>query len=361
MINNCRVVLVTGAAGFIGSAVVRTYITQTKVIVVNVDKLTYAGNLESLGDFMEHQRHIFEHADICNFNEINRIIQQYKPDTIMHLAAESHVDRSIDSAADFIQTNIYGTYTLLEAARSYWNQLDPIKKEEFRFHHVSTDEVYGDLGPQDHAFTETTAYCPSSPYSASKASSDHLVRAWHKTYNLPILISNCSNNYGPCQFPEKLIPLVIINAIKGKHLPIYGDGQQIRDWLYVDDHARALVKVAQKGKIGETYNIGGHNEKTNLDVVKTICSILDELVPNYHPEINKYEELIKFVDDRPGHDVRYAIDASKIERELEWVPEETFETGIKKTVKWYLDNMKWWQRIQDGSYHETIWTTKAED
>ena len=343
-------VLVTGGAGFIGSAVVRHIIKNTKNTVVNIDKLTYAGNLESLSYIENEKRYFFEQIDICERSSLDKIFLKYQPDAVMHLAAESHVDRSIDSPAAFIETNIVGTYTLLEATRTYWNTLDAVKKSAFRFHHISTDEVYGDLeGPND-LFTEETSYSPSSPYSASKASSDHLVRAWHRTYGLPILITNCSNNYGPYHFPEKLIPLVILNVLDGKALPIYGDGQQIRDWLFVEDHARALYKVVTEGQIGETYNIGGHNEKTNLDVVLTICSLLDELVPNKPEGVVNYKDLITYVTDRPGHDVRYAIDASKIERELNWKPEETFDTGIRKTVEWYLNNKVWWSRVLDGSY-----------
>ncbi|MCJ8347971.1 dTDP-glucose 4,6-dehydratase [Moritella sp.] len=343
-------VLVTGGAGFIGSAVVRHIIKDTKNTVVNIDKLTYAGNLESLSYIENEKRYFFEQIDICERSSLDKIFLKYQPDAVMHLAAESHVDRSIDSPAAFIETNIVGTYTLLEATRTYWNTLDAAKKSAFRFHHISTDEVYGDLeGPND-LFTEETSYAPSSPYSASKASSDHLVRAWHRTYGLPILITNCSNNYGPYHFPEKLIPLVILNVLDGKALPIYGDGQQIRDWLFVEDHARALYKVVTEGKIGETYNIGGHNEKTNLDVVLTICSLLDELVPNKPEGVVNYKDLITYVTDRPGHDVRYAIDASKIECELNWKPEETFDTGIRKTVEWYLNNKVWWSRVLDGSY-----------
>lgn len=346
-------ILITGGAGFIGSAVIRYIINNTKNSVVNVDKLTYAGNLESLTEVSDNERYAFEQVDICNAEELSRVFTQYQPDAVMHLAAESHVDRSIDGPAEFIQTNIVGTYNLLEAARSYWNTLDEVKKDAFRFHHISTDEVYGDLphpseteDANQHLFTEMTSYEPSSPYSASKASSDHLVRAWLRTYGFPTLITNCSNNYGPYHFPEKLIPLVILNALEGKPLPIYGKGDQIRDWLHVEDHARALYKVLIEGKVGETYNIGGHNEKTNLDVVQTICAILDELVPTE----TSYASLITFVTDRPGHDRRYAIDAAKIADELGWTPEETFETGIRKTVQWYLDNQKWCQRVQDGSY-----------
>lgn len=340
--------LVTGGAGFIGSAVIRHLIRHTGHEVVNLDKLTYAGNLESLAETVRSERYRFEQADICDRAEMDRILAQHQPDAIMHLAAESHVDRSIDGPAEFIQANIVGTYTLLEATRHYWQALAGEKKANFRFHHISTDEVFGDLEESDeHLFTETTPYNPSSPYSASKASSDHLVRAWMRTYGLPTLITNCSNNYGPYHFPEKLIPLVILNALDGKPLPIYGQGDQIRDWLYVEDHARALVEVVTRGQPGETYNIGGHNEKTNLQVVQTLCDLLEELAPQ--PGRN-YRGLITHVADRPGHDHRYAIDAGKIERELGWTPAETFETGLRKTVTWYLNNQEWCKRVQDGSY-----------
>ncbi|EFL78870.1 dTDP-glucose 4,6-dehydratase [Actinobacillus pleuropneumoniae] len=344
-------ILVTGGAGFIGSAVVRHIINDTQDSVVNVDKLTYAGNLESLLMVENSPRYVFEQVDICNRAELDRVFAQHQPDAVMHLAAESHVDRSIDGPAAFIETNIVGTYTLLEAARYYWNSLDADKKSLFRFHHISTDEVYGDLEGTEDLFTETTPYSPSSPYSASKASSDHLVRAWLRTYGLPTIVTNCSNNYGPFHFPEKLIPLMILNALEGKPLPVYGNGQQIRDWLFVEDHARALYKVVTEGKVGETYNIGGHNEKANIDVVRTICSLLEELVPNKPAGVHKYEDLITYVTDRPGHDVRYAIDATKIGRELGWKPQETFETGIRKTVEWYLNNTEWWSRVLDGSYN----------
>ena len=340
-------ILITGGAGFIGSAVIRQYINETKNEVINLDALTYAGNLESLADVSDSSQYYFEHANICNILELERIFEQHQPDAVMHLAAESHVDRSIDSPSDFIQTNIVGTCNLLEVSLRYWNQLDENKKCNFRFHHVSTDEVYGDLDDTG-LFTEQTSYDPSSPYSASKASSDHLVRAWNRTYGFPIVITNCSNNYGAYQFPEKLIPLVTLNALEGRPLPIYGKGNQIRDWLHVDDHARALRLVLEKGKDGQTYNIGGHNEMTNLTVVKTICSLLDQLVPN-SPHI-PHASLITYVADRPGHDERYAIDASKIEAELGWTPDETFETGIEKTIKWYLENSEWCQHVQDGSY-----------
>ena len=343
-------ILVTGGAGFIGSAVIRHILTNTKDSIVNVDALTYAGNLESLPDAEENPRYVFEHVDITNLEALNRVFNEHKPDAVMHLAAESHVDRSIDGPAAFIQTNVIGTYNMLEAARAYWNQLDERAKQAFRFHHISTDEVYGDLEGTDDLFTETTSYEPSSPYSASKASSDHLVRAWLRTYGLPTIVTNCSNNYGPYHFPEKLIPLMILNALAGKPLPVYGNGMQIRDWLFVEDHARALYKVVTEGKVGETYNIGGHNEKANIEVVSTICELLEELVPNKPDGVNLYKDLITYVKDRPGHDVRYAIDAAKIERELGWKPQETFESGIRKTVEWYLNNKTWWSRVLDGSY-----------
>jgi len=341
-------ILVTGGAGFIGSAVIRHLINETEHHVLNVDKLTYAGNLESLISVSVHPRYQFTQTDICDHVSLTRLFLEFQPDIVMHLAAESHVDRSIDRPAEFINTNIVGTYTLLEVARKYWQNLSTIKKSRFKFHHISTDEVYGDLEGTTDLFTETTPYLPSSPYSASKASSDHLVRAWHRTYGLPVVVTNCSNNYGPYHFPEKLIPLMILNALDGKSLPVYGNGQQIRDWLFVEDHARALYQVATEGIVGETYNIGGHNEKQNIEVVKTICKILDELKPRL--EGKTYTSLITFVNDRPGHDLRYAIDASKIERELGWKPQESFETGIRKTVQWYLNNLEWCQRVQDGSY-----------
>nr|WP_314100381.1 dTDP-glucose 4,6-dehydratase [Acinetobacter lwoffii] len=341
-------ILVTGGAGFIGSAIIRHIIKETEHHVLNVDKLTYAGNLESLVSVLDHPCYHFSQTDICDHAALTRLFASFEPDVVMHLAAESHVDRSIDGPAEFIKTNIVGTYTLLEAARKYWQKLPEIKKSRFKFHHISTDEVYGDLEDTTDLFTETTPYLPSSPYSASKASSDHLVRAWHRTYGLPMVVTNCSNNYGPYHFPEKLIPLMILNALEGKPLPVYGNGQQVRDWLFVEDHARALYQVATQGLAGETYNIGGWNEKQNIDVVKIICQILDELKPQLNGE--RYESLITFVNDRPGHDLRYAIDASKIERELGWKPQESFETGIRKTVQWYLDNLTWCHRVQDGSY-----------
>jgi len=339
--------IVTGGAGFIGSAVIRYLLAQTDTYVLNLDKLTYAGNLDSLQSVENSPHYQFVQADICDAAALRQIFSEFQPDAVMHLAAESHVDRSIDGPAEFINTNIVGTYILLEAARSYWQTLTDSKKTSFRFHHISTDEVYGSLG-EDGLFVETTAYQPNSPYSASKASSDHLVRAWHHTFKLPVVTTNCSNNYGPYQFPEKLIPLIILNAVAGKPLPVYGKGENVRDWLYVDDHAQALWQVLTKGQVGETYNIGGHNEQKNLDVVETICLILDELLPTspHRPHKN----LIHFVTDRPGHDLRYAIDATKIQRELGWTPQETFATGLRKTVQWYLENQAWWQRVRDGSY-----------
>lgn len=370
-------VLVTGGAGFIGSALVRYLVNTLKVEVLNIDKLTYAGNLESLKAVESKVNYRFLQKDICDLAAIRQAIFTFKPTTIMHLAAESHVDRSIDGAAEFVQTNVVGTFTLLEAARSYWNKLNEEEKGKFRFHHISTDEVYGDLHGSDDLFSEATPYAPSSPYSASKAGSDHLVRAWYRTYGFPVVLTNCSNNYGPYQFPEKLIPLVILNALEGKPLPIYGEGKQIRDWLYVDDHVRALVEVVRIGRVGQTYNIGGHNEKQNIEVVYSICEILEELVPTarYSDAVslstnqlevsryshsglsestggkpNAYKELITHVTDRPGHDMRYAIDASKIQRELGWTPKETFETGLVKTIEWYLSNAEWVKHVQDGSY-----------
>ena len=343
-------ILITGGAGFIGSAVVRYLINDTEHNVLNIDALTYAGNLESVVMVADSSRYQFRQIDITCYEQLVKTIEEYAPDAIMHLAAESHVDRSINGPAAFIQTNIVGTFNILEAARQYWNKLALDKKSSFRFHHISTDEVYGDLHGTDDLFTETTAYSPSSPYSATKAGSDHLVRAWHRTYEFPVIITNCSNNYGPYHFPEKLIPHIILNALSGKPLPIYGNGTQIRDWLYVEDHARALVTVVTQGKVGETYNIGGHNEQKNINVVECICKLLEELAPNKPSNVKNYRDLMVFVTDRPGHDMRYAIDASKIERELGWVPLETFETGLRKTVLWYLNNPSWWQRVLSGEY-----------
>lgn len=336
-------ILVTGGAGFIGSALIRFLINNTDHNIINVDSLTYAGNLESLSNVSKDDRYVFEHVNICNKHALEDVFAKYKPDLVMHLAAESHVDRSIVNPDDFIQTNIIGTYNLLTAARAYWLDLTGIKKSSFRFHHISTDEVYGDLESNGEPFTEETSYAPSSPYSASKAAADHLVRAWHRTYHFPVVVTNCSNNYGPFHFPEKLIPLVILNALDGKTIPIYGAGDQIRDWLYVDDHARALYKVVTEGTVGETYNIGGHNEKTNIEVVSLICDLLDDLVPL---DIGSYRDQICHVPDRAGHDQRYAIDSSKIEHELNWVPTETFESGIRKTILWYLENQDWCEIIK---------------
>ncbi|WP_292520555.1 dTDP-glucose 4,6-dehydratase [Methanoculleus sp.] len=343
-------IIVTGGAGFIGSAVIRYLIKLSSHTVINLDKLTYAGNLESLKEVEHSPRYHFEQIDICDPIGLHKVLERYQPDIVMHLAAESHVDRSIDGPAAFIQTNIIGTYTLLEASRKYWEGLPPEKQNQFRFHHISTDEVYGDLGDAQGLFTEISPYAPSSPYSASKASSDHLVRAWVRTYGLPAVVTNCSNNYGPYQFPEKLIPLTILNALEGRSLPIYGKGDQIRDWLYVEDHARALCLVATQGEAGETYNIGGRNEKRNLEVVQMICELLEELAPNKPEGIKHYHDLITFVQDRPGHDRHYAIDPTKIQTELGWVPVETFETGLRKTAEWYLGNQTWCKRVQDGSY-----------
>ncbi|GAB1614618.1 dTDP-glucose 4,6-dehydratase [Pseudomonas sp. NGC7] len=343
-------ILVTGGAGFIGSALVRHLIDNTEHEVLNLDKLTYAGNLESLQSIANNTRYEFVQADIADAATVSAVLERFQPDAIMHLAAESHVDRSIDGPAAFIQTNIVGTYALLEATRAWWSRLPAEQRRAFRFHHISTDEVYGDLHGANDLFHETTPYAPSSPYSASKAASDHLVRAWHRTYGLPVLITNCSNNYGPYHFPEKLIPLMILNALAGKPLPVYGNGQQVRDWLFVEDHARALLEVVSRGEVGETYNIGGHNEQKNLDVVHAICALLDELAPQHPEGVARYADLITYVQDRPGHDLRYAIDASKIERELGWVPQETFATGLRKTVQWYLDNLQWCRHVQDGSY-----------
>lgn len=341
-------ILVTGGAGFVGSALIRYLINETPHQVLNVDKLTYAGNLESLASVSDSPRYRFSQTDICDYVALNQLFADFQPDLVMHLAAESHVDRSILGAQDFIQTNVVGTFTLLEVAREYWSGLPENRCEAFRFHHISTDEVYGDLADTGALFTETTPYSPSSPYSASKACSDHLVRAWHRTYGLPVVLANCSNNYGPFHFPEKLIPLMILNALAGKPLPVYGDGGQIRDWLYVEDHARALFQVATRAKVGETYNIGGHNEQKNIDVVHAVCELLEELAPNKPDGVARYADLITFVKDRPGHDVRYAIDASKIQHDLGWKPQETFASGLRKTVQWYLDNPEWVAHVQSG-------------
>ncbi len=344
--------LVTGGAGFIGSAVIRHLLRDTADSVVNVDKLTYAGNLSSLAEVADSSRYSFERVDICDGGELGRVFALHQPDAVMHLAAESHVDRSIDGPAAFIRTNIVGTYSLLEAARKYWGSLEPRRRERFRFHHISTDEVYGDLADPGDLFRETTRYAPSSPYSASKASADHLVRAWQRTYGMPVLVTNSSNNYGPYQFPEKLIPLMILNAVEGKPLPVYGKGDQVRDWLYVEDHARALVRVLTAGRVGETYNIGGHNELRNLEVVHALCDLLQECCPPVHAGLGvlHYSDLITFVQDRPGHDLRYAIDAGKLQRELGWRPKETFNSGLRKTVEWYLGNLAWCRHVQDGTY-----------
>lgn len=343
-------ILVTGGAGFIGSAVVRFLIEHTEHQVLNLDKLTYAGNLQSLATVCAHPRYQFAQQDICDQQAVLSLLLQFRPHIIMHLAAESHVDRSIDGPGEFIQTNVMGTFSLLQAARQYYQQLDSATQAQFRFHHISTDEVFGDLHGTDDLFTEQTPYAPSSPYSASKAASDHLVRAWHRTYGLPVVLSNCSNNYGPYHFPEKLIPLMILNALAGKPLPVYGDGKQVRDWLYVEDHARALYRVATQGMLGESYNIGGHNEKQNIEVVRAICDLLEELAPEKPVGVAHYRDLITYVTDRPGHDVRYAIDASKISAQLNWQPAETFDSGLRKTVLWYLNNTAWWQAVLDGSY-----------
>lgn len=352
-------IIVTGGAGFIGSEVIRQIIRETDATVINIDKLTYAGNIETLCEIENDPRYHFEKVDICELEEIQRIFQTHKPDAIMHLAAESHVDRSIEGPFPFIRTNIEGTCILLEVARRYWSELDSAKKKTFRFHHVSTDEVYGCLG-ETGCFTESTPYAPNSPYSASKASSDHLVRAWNRTHGLPVVITNCSNNYGPYQYPEKLIPLTILNALEQKSLPIYGDGRNVRDWLHVSDHARALRLVLEQGKIGETYNIGGGSEKTNKEVVQAICQIMDSIRPLESE--GKYESLIEYVTDRPGHDFRYAIDCTKIEKELGWAPKETFESGLRSTVRWYLENREWSELAQNGSYRrERIGTTGAKN
>lgn len=343
-----KTIVVTGGAGFIGSAVIRHIIHDTDDWVINLDKLTYAANPDSLAAVADNPRYRFAQLDICDRQGLDDLLRRHRPDAVMHLAAESHVDRSIDGPAAFIQTNVTGTATLLEAVRAYWGALSAAEAAAFRFHHVSTDEVYGDLADGDPPFTETTPYAPSSPYSASKAASDHLVRAWHRTYGLPVVLSNCSNNYGPCHFPEKLVPLIILKAIRGEPLPVYGDGSQIRDWLYVEDHARALYRILTRGVPGETYNVGGHNEKRNIDVVRTVCRLLDELHPA--SPVTPHETLITFVSDRPGHDRRYAVDAAKIGRELGWYPEETFDTGMRKTVQWFLDNPRWWQRVLTGEY-----------
>ena len=346
-------ILVTGGAGFIGSAVVRQLIAETGAIIINIDALIYSGNRESLAEARTHPRHIFEQVDIRDWAMLDRVFREHRPDAVMHLAAESHVDRSIEGPAAFIETNVTGTRNLLEAARAYWEALEPKARGRFRFHHISTDEVYGDLDPDDPAFTEQTPYAPSSPYSASKAASDHLVRAWHHTYGLPVLITNCSNNYGPYQFPEKLIPLMILNAVEGKPLPVYGKGDNVRDWLHVDDHARALRRVLEAGQPGRTYNIGGRAERTNLEVVHHICAHLDELRPR---KSGRHETLIQFVKDRPGHDRRYAIDDTRISQELGWQPEESFESGLRRTVEWYLENTEWVQRVQSGAYREWLET-----
>ncbi len=343
-------ILVTGGAGFIGSALVRHLLAQTDATVVNVDKLTYAGNLESLPGVLGHPRHAFEQVDICDAEALRGVFARHRPDAVLHLAAETHVDRSIDGPAAFIQTNVVGTCTLLEAARVYLGTLPPERRNRFRFLHVSTDEVYGALDDDDGLFTETTPYAPNSPYAASKAASDHLARAWHRTYGLPVLITNCSNNYGPYQFPEKLIPLMILNALEGKPLPVYGQGAQVRDWLHVEDHVRALLTVLERGAVGETYNIGGDSQRRNLTVVETLCDLLETLAPEKPPHVRSYRELITHVTDRPGHDRRYAIDAAKIRSQLGWTPSVTFEAGLEATLRWYLRNHTWCERVQSGVY-----------
>ena len=343
--------LITGGAGFIGSAVVRALLTNSTHSVCVVDKLTYSGNLTSLGSVEKDSKHFeFVELDICNGDQMAQVFENFKPEVVMHLAAETHVDRSIDSPAAFIESNIVGTYSLLEVTRAYWSRLPSDQKKAFRFHHISTDEVFGDLSCQDEASPESTAYKPSSPYAASKASSDHLVRAWHRTFGLPVVISNCTNNYGPYQYPEKFIPHTILNALKGEYIPIYGDGQQVRDWLYVDDHVEALLAVASRGKVGASYNVGGNNQVANIDLAYAICALLDELAPHRPNDLQGYSELIQCVQDRPGHDKRYALNSSKISTELGWSPTESFGSGLRKTVQWYLDNSYWWQGLIEGGY-----------
>ncbi len=346
-----KTIFVTGGAGFIGSALIRAALGINNFQIVNIDKLTYSGNLSSIPNELQHENYFFEKVDICERQALKKLFTKYKPNGLIHLAAESHVDRSIDDPLSFIQTNIIGTYNLLEESREYLNSIDKSHKKNYRFHHISTDEVFGDLKINDPSFTESSRYIPSSPYSASKASSDHLVRSWGKTYEMPILVTNCSNNYGPYHYPEKLIPHVILSALNGKEIPVYGDGKQIRDWLYVEDHAKALLHVYLNGIPGETYNIGGNCEKKNIDVINEICEIMDELIDKKPKKIDSFKELIKFVQDRPGHDKRYSVDNSKILNELGWKPEETFKTGIIKTVNWYLDNRSWWQEIINKNYN----------